>query len=34
MYGHPPEYEKQYKKSKKILEEKGPPKLILNKKTE
>jgi DNA-binding transcriptional regulator/RsmH inhibitor MraZ len=30
----PTEYEKQYKKSQKILEEKGPPKLILNKKTE
>src|SRR6056300_1776549 len=30
----PAEYEKQYKKSQKILEEKGPPKLILNKKTE
>ena len=30
----PSEYEKQYKKSKQILEEKGPPKLILIKKTE
>ena len=30
----PIEYEKQYKKSQEILKEKGPPKLILNKKND